>query len=149
MRVIITKSALSLDWEHHSIFQQDSDWKGMSKLFQQFLVDTKTQVLEWPSQSPDLHPFENLLQLLKVHVHAWKPCMNSMNSGLNHYKTPICKHPPIIFFTFYKLRMEGFFFWLKQPLPALPRNGIEVNLIKTVILDVLWHLNGFLVKVQH
>lgn len=53
------------------VFQQDNDPKHTSKLVQQFL---KTKILEWPAQRPDLNPIENLWQVLKVNVHARKPC---------------------------------------------------------------------------
>ena len=54
------KSVCSLALGHHWVFQQDSDPKHTLKLVQKFLKDTKTKVLEWPTQSPDLSPIENL-----------------------------------------------------------------------------------------
>ena len=50
------------------IFMQDNDPKHKSKLTMKFFQERNIQLLNWPPQSPDMNPIENLWFIIKQEV---------------------------------------------------------------------------------
>lgn len=69
----VKESVKKLKLRRGWLFQQDNDPKHCSKSTKEYMQRHRLQVLEWPSQSPDLNIIENVWNDLKRAVHARNP----------------------------------------------------------------------------
>ncbi|CAF4254431.1 unnamed protein product, partial [Rotaria sordida] len=65
--------AVRRQFRRHWRLQQDNDPKHTSNICQQFIDKNIPQLLEWPSNSPDVNPVENLWSIVKRNVEKSKP----------------------------------------------------------------------------
>ncbi len=92
VRARALKPARALKMGHGWIFHYDYDPKHTAKATWEWLMKKHIKVLEWPCQSPDLNPIENLWRELKVRVAKRQP--RNLNDLERIYKEEWDKTPP-------------------------------------------------------
>ncbi len=92
IRARALKPARALKMGRGWVFQHDNDPKHTAKATKEWLKKKHIKVLEWSSQSPDLHPIENLWRELKVRVA--KPQPRNLNDLERICKEECNKIPP-------------------------------------------------------
>jgi transposase len=68
------------------IFQQDNDPKHTSNVVKNYLSNAKFTVLDWPSQSPDLNPIENIWGLIKQKLRKRSVGPSNLNEIFDYVK---------------------------------------------------------------
>ena len=71
----VLKEHLLSFWSIHecNYFMHDGAPAHRSKVVKKFLADTEIEILDWPGNSPDLNPIENVWNVMKNKVQASKP----------------------------------------------------------------------------
>ncbi|KAG1153208.1 hypothetical protein G6F37_010565 [Rhizopus arrhizus] len=64
---------------HQVIFQHDNDPKHTSKLVKEYLEQQSYNILQWPAQSSDLNPIENIWSSLNRRLNDYETAPKGMN----------------------------------------------------------------------
>lgn len=90
LEILNDKLVRSMEILQCGIFQQDSAPAHTSRKVQKWMKDNQIKVLEWPGNSPDLNPIENLWMLVKRKVRNYKP--KNLQELVFYIKRVWCMH---------------------------------------------------------
>lgn len=70
--------AMSAYPEEEVVFQQDGYPKHTSKIVKEWLTGQNFQLMQWPPQSPDLNPIENLWSIVKRRLGQYRTAPSNL-----------------------------------------------------------------------
>ena len=100
-------SARALKMGRGWVFQHDNDPKHTAKATKEWLKKKYIKVMEWPSQTQDLNPIENLWRELKVRVAKRQPRNLNDLEKICKYLFPSLKCKSI--YNIFDMRFSGLF----------------------------------------
>ena len=89
INILSTKLKMAMQLNGCRVFQQDSAPAHTCRAVKNWLTTNGVQVLEWPGNSPDLNPIENLWSIMKRHVRLYHP--RNMQELLYYIKRVWCQ----------------------------------------------------------
>jgi len=89
LKILQSKLLQTLHIHHCRIFQQDGAPAHTSRVVKQWMSSHGIQVLEWPGNSPDLNPIENLWMMMKRKVRKYQP--NNLQDLIFYIKRVWCQ----------------------------------------------------------
>ena len=88
IKILESKLKMSMTIHKCDIFQQDSAPAHVSKVAKNWFRTNGIQILDWPGNSPDLNPIENLWMLLKRKLRQYNP--SNIQELIYHIKRVWC-----------------------------------------------------------